>query len=128
VKSGWQEGHTPETLAFEDEILIHEMVHAIRQTAGLSNRRAVPRQPRYDTMEELVAIVVANIYRSERHRIGVRNSDHRTAEIMAVSGKHFLHLEFNRAHLRRFCWQHPAFVRDLSAIDAYFNPFQHMKM
>lgn len=127
VKSAWTPGHDPYSLAFEDELLLHELVHSFRQAAGQSNRRRVPRQPRYDTMEELVAITVTNVYRSECHRPGVRNDNHGKLELMFCSGEHFLKLQFNRIHLWKFCRQHPILARDLGSINTYFNPFQHLR-
>jgi hypothetical protein len=121
-------GHAPETLAFEDEILVHELAHAMRMVSGFETRRRVPGQPGYGNIEELVAIVVANVYRSERKRHGVRNNDHAAWDVMFVDGKNFLKIQFNRWHLQRFSRQHPAFARELSAVNAYFNPFQHLRV
>ncbi len=126
VKSSWKKGGDPNSLAFEDEILVHELVHAARHTTGSRIRRRVPRQPHYDNIEEFYAIVVANIYRSECGRSGVRNSNHGGHELMFVSGEGFLKLHFNRMHLRRFRRQHDTLVKKLKEINTYFNPFRHM--
>ena len=126
VKSAWTEGHDPNTLAFEDEILVHELVHAVRGMAGLRTGRRVRRQPHYGNTGEFYAIVVANIYRSECGRGGVRNDNHSEWAIMYVGGRDFLKIQLNRSDLRRFRRQHPLFVKSLHAIDTYFNPFRHM--
>jgi hypothetical protein len=127
VKKKWSAGGDPHSLAFADEILVHELVHAIRIMAGLSVDRRVPRQPRYGTMEEFFAIVVANIYRSECGRGGVRNANHGDWETMHVNGEYFLKLQFNRAHLRQLRRDHPHLVAELREVDTYFNPFRHMR-
>ena len=46
-----------------DEVLLHELVHALRMMKGMSLCRFMPDD--YDTVEEFHAILVANIYRSE---------------------------------------------------------------
>jgi len=46
--------------AADDEILMHEMVHAVRQLRGLMH--CAPMYGDYDTQEEFFALVVANIY------------------------------------------------------------------
>jgi|SRR5215204_713932 len=117
----------PNPLALADEILVHELLHAVRDMAGASFRRRVPRQPRYDNFEEFYAIVVANVYRSECGRSGVRSDNHSTFESMYVDGKGFLRLHFNRMHLQRFCRRHENLAAELSKISTYFNPFQHLR-
>jgi hypothetical protein len=127
VRQKWSAGGDPHSLAFADEILVHELVHAIRIMAGMSVDRRVPRQPRYGTIEEFFAIVVANVYRSECGRGGVRNANHGAWETMYLSGEHFLKLQFNRAHLRQFRRDHPHLVAELRQVETYFNPFRHMR-
>jgi hypothetical protein len=127
VKKKWSAGGDRHSLAFADEILVHELVHAIRITAGFSVDRRVPRQPRYGTMEEFFAIVVANVYRSECGRGGVRNANHGEWETMQISGEYFLKWHFNRAHLRQFRRDHPNLAAELHEIDTYFNPFRHLR-
>lgn len=62
-----------------DEILLHEMVHGLRQQRGqlLCTAKGAPNQ-RYDTVEELFAIVVSNIYRSECGYKTLRSDHHGT--------------------------------------------------
>lgn len=61
--------------ASSDEILLHEMVHGLRQMMGRSVRETVGGNPGMHNYEEFVAIVVANIYRSEIGQPQLR-SDH----------------------------------------------------
>jgi hypothetical protein len=56
-----------------DEVLLHEMLHGLRQMAGVS--MCGTQTKRYDTSEEFVAILVTNIYRSEAGRPNLR-ADH----------------------------------------------------
>ena len=63
------------------EILLHEMVHAVRVMHGVSLDAPIRVVPNgeiklfYETVEEFLAILVANVYRSENHGIGLR-ADH----------------------------------------------------
>jgi hypothetical protein len=65
-----------------DEILLHEMVHGLRQQRGqlLCTAKSAPDQ-RYDTIEELFAIVVSNIYRSECNYKSLRADHHGFAQL-----------------------------------------------
>jgi len=56
-----------------DEILLHEIVHGLREMSGLYFPGT--KTQRFDTSEEFVAILVSNIYRSETGRPGLR-ADH----------------------------------------------------
>ncbi len=47
-----------------DEIMFHEMVHASRQMRGVQDYTSV--YPLYDNVEEYIAIVLCNIYMSEK--------------------------------------------------------------
>jgi hypothetical protein len=51
--------------ATTDEILLHEMVHGLRQMMGRSVRETVVNAVLMDNYEEFAAIVVTNVYRSE---------------------------------------------------------------
>lgn len=61
----WTAGAPTGPGASGDEILLHEMVHGMRQMAGRSVREAVAVSPGMDNYEEFVAITVSNIFRSE---------------------------------------------------------------
>ncbi len=52
--------------AYSDEVLCHEMVHAIRVMRGVSDCRRVGY--RYDTYEEFCAVLVTNMYSSQFRR------------------------------------------------------------
>jgi hypothetical protein len=47
------------------EILLHEMVHGLRQMAGRSVREPITANPGMNNYEEFVAITISNMYRSE---------------------------------------------------------------
>lgn len=62
--------------ASADEILLHEMVHGIRQMAGRMNRFPVDANPGMDNYEEFAAIVISNMYRAETGATNFRSDHH----------------------------------------------------
>jgi len=62
-----------------DEALIHELAHAVRMTKGVLRPVAVPPKYSmiYDNVEELLAVTIANIYRSEQINRPNLRADHR---------------------------------------------------
>ncbi|HUQ94266.1 MAG TPA: hypothetical protein VM120_21480 [Bryobacteraceae bacterium] len=67
-----------------DEILLHEMVHGVRQMAGRSVKEAPPKGSEGLTnYEEFVAILVSNIYRSEKNIPGLRKDHAGFAQLTA---------------------------------------------
>jgi hypothetical protein len=64
--------------ATDDEVLLHEMLHAYRQLSGRSDSDAcnVPPEKQYDTIGEFWAIVVTNIYMSEKGKKHLRQDHH----------------------------------------------------
>jgi hypothetical protein len=61
-----------------EEVLLHEMIHGLRQQRGVMQCTALPTLPNqtYDTVEELFAILVTNIYRSECGYLMLRADHH----------------------------------------------------
>jgi hypothetical protein len=72
-----------------DEVLLHEMTHALQMMSGKWAWRAVPprdlppdlpaprQRLRFDNIREFLAVIIANIYRSEQgNRPGLRTDHH----------------------------------------------------
>lgn len=112
-----------------DEVLLHELVHAYMIQRGLSSTRRlnhagfVRRVRRFDTVDDFYAIMVTNVYASERGRPRLR--DHRFPSlnlarngISVASDPQFLRF-FNtlRAHAH-------ALNYELQQIDTAFNPWR----
>ena len=107
-----------------DEVLLHELVHALRYTAGLNNdKRKVPFQKKYDNFEEWIAILITNIYHSECGR-KYRRSNHHSFWFKSADNDTFLDEGMNRMHVRQFRRQQPLLFNDLNNVKALFNPLQ----
>jgi hypothetical protein len=65
-----------------DEILLHELLHGLRQMYGVSLPGTATQ--RFDTQEEFPAILVTNIYRSETGRVGLR-ADHSLTSTLSAA-------------------------------------------
>lgn len=117
----------PSTLAQPDELLVHELTHALRAQAGVTDRRPVPHQKLYGSVDEFCAFLVANIYRSEKGLKGIRNDNHGEFALVHMTDVEFLNLLNNRALLRQFRRDHRQLTRDLVAIDCAFNPLRRLE-
>ncbi|HKB36941.1 MAG TPA: hypothetical protein VKD72_10835 [Gemmataceae bacterium] len=100
------------------EALLHELVHALNELAGVETR--APMGQSFETVEEYYSVMVVNMYASERRR-NFRAS-HGFEEIanpwaLSVSPQQRLAIE-------RFRNRHPALARDLEGLQVPYNPFR----
>lgn len=117
----------------KDEILLHEMVHGLRQMEGTTDFHKPADAPHYDTVEEFMAIVVSNVYRSEMKRPGLRQ-DHWGFSPLAADledPKKFLDArakngESNLSRMKQFQKDNSDFFNDLKKVPSAFNPFKLM--
>ncbi|VTZ27315.1 conserved hypothetical protein [Methylocella tundrae] len=108
-----------------DEIIFHELIHASRQMRGVQENKKVDRG--YDDVEEYLAVVISNIYMSEKGKT-VLLGDHGDATLRHP--EKFLdnvqHVDVTpRQLLLNFKTAQPDFFRDLANIGrgvAAFNP------
>lgn len=115
-----------------EEVLLHELFHALRIAMGISVRRnPMFQKKRYqgstgrDGLEEFYAILVANIYRSELGRdirFGHSNFDKSWESV-----KEFLNTALNRTHIRMMRRRMPVLFNDLKKIDVPWNPLKEFK-
>jgi hypothetical protein len=117
----------------KDEILLHEMVHGLRQMRGTTDFHKPADFPHYDTVEEFIAIVVSNVYRSENNRPGLRQDHWGFSKLPAEQEdpKKFLDVagasgESNRSRMEQFKKDNPQFFDDLKRAPAAFNPFKYI--
>jgi hypothetical protein len=99
-----------------DEVLFHELVHASRTMRGVSDRKTVSR--RYGDQEEYIAVVLTNIYMSEKGQ-RVFAGSHGSKVLQGLELEFFLD---NSQHvtpspmqlLDNFRWSQPAFYKALA--------------
>ena len=115
----------------KDEILLHEMVHGLRQIRGTTDQHKPADSPDMDTVEEFMAIVVSNVYRSELNRPGLRADHHGFAPLPSAQENPQVFLnqagksgESNLTRMQQFKTQNPALFEDLKRSPAKFNPFK----
>ncbi|MGD9631499.1 MAG: M91 family zinc metallopeptidase [Pyrinomonadaceae bacterium] len=116
-----------------DEILFHEMIHAIRGGLRLNDARPVAGGlKRYSNTEEFLAILITNIYISDASN--GKGSGLRAGH----AGKSPLEAQFSRSLsffassakilplLKEFKDKQPKFFADLAKVKSVFNPFKAM--
>ena len=114
-----------------DEVLLHEMVHALRQMQGRSN--PVPTEDalrNYDNEEEFLAIVVANVYMSANNKTQLRagHNGFKPLDSALSTSAGFLTEPGNLRlmNIYKLVWQ-PTFWH-LHTVPASFNPFRELTM
>jgi hypothetical protein len=109
-----------------EEVLIHELTHAIRMLSRTMNRKPMAHGglAQYDSPEEFIAILVQNVFQSEvkRHL----RASHRGYRIMEQDLQDsFAFFKASRLAFKfvdDFCRTNPHFTRRLSGVKAPFNP------
>ena len=106
-----------------EEVLVHELFHAMRQTFGAL--RNTPLDGDFDTVEELYSIFVQNMYANERN-LRLRATHHRASS--NVSPDHSMaHNPRFRAPLRDLAAMMPTIVNELANVRTRYNPFRDWK-
>ena len=123
---GCFDNHT-EVSSQYDDILMHELVHALRMAQGLMNY--VPtRNHRYDNVEEFIAIVVTSVYISAKgsHRFRADHMGHRLLSQSLSTSAGFIHDDHNFQMLNRFRRDWREMFSALARVQTSFNPFREM--
>jgi hypothetical protein len=105
------------------EVLFHEMVHAMRMLNGLLSDDVVPEDIRMDDVEELYAILAANVYRSERGFKLMRRDHWGSDKLDALADPELYYDHFKRPIDEWFTAQR-AFCMAMAESSAKFNPFK----
>lgn len=115
--------------ASPDEVLLHEMVHALRMLIGMSESVALGHL--YDDEEEFFAILIANIYVSELNRRDDLRSDHhgfrRLSENQDTSEEFLPKADTNDYRyrlVRKLVMQEPFLCMNLANVPGTFNPIR----
>jgi hypothetical protein len=113
-----------------DEVLIHEMVHAVNALGpGLNLHKPKGKMAVYDTYDDFYAITATNIYESEKGRPPsmLRDTHALTAAGMkdweAIS-EIFLFMDGHFPWIKKFCEQNNHFAHMLARSHARFNPLR----
>lgn len=105
------------------EILLHEMVHALRMLSGIFSDPSFSANPHMDDFEEFYAITIQDVYRSERGFQKLRRDHwghHTLAASLADSDAYYE--EYKDAIDKWFVAQ-KLFCLELANVRTKFNPF-----
>jgi hypothetical protein len=123
-RSMWEKDskcYAPGPGAKSDEILLHEMIHGLRDLAGVAGDTALTgAYADYDNEEEFYAIVITNIYMSERGAVLLRK-DHHTFAALANADS-FLNDKTYYALMKKLVAQQSILCGSLANVNCTFNP------
>jgi Effector protein len=113
-----------------DVVLLHEMVHALRMMQGQYNK--VPtKNAFYDDEEEFVAIVIANVYLSQKDAAALLRGNHHDHErlwppLNTSAGFVADKDNYNVLQIYRLTWL-PTFTNLAMLVTPQFNPFREVR-
>jgi hypothetical protein len=109
-----------------DEMLFHELVHVLRMAAGKYHCKPMPskQKKQYTSEEEFYAVLITNIYMSEKGEKKLRCCHPSTSEMTAAERKTFV--KTYRPLLRKLQQQHPTLFREIGKVKPKtgFNPIR----
>jgi hypothetical protein len=108
--------------ATPDEILLHEMAHGLRQMMGRSVREAVTGNPGMDNYEEFVAILIANLYRSEIGGPNLRQDHHGFTPLSGPTANPATFKSTYSRYLNYMDIETPRLCQNLRQVRCAFNP------
>jgi hypothetical protein len=114
-----------------NEVLLHELVHALRDAEGIETNQtwSMPQQ-RYDNLEEFMAILLTNIYSSERGKTKFRQDHQDDATPLKdawATSEGFLTDKLNNWGVGKFCTDHDALATAIAGLNISFNPVRVFK-
>lgn len=110
--------------ALGDEILLHEMVHGLRQMMGRSVRESVGGNPGMDNYEEFVAITIANVYRSEVGAPQLRQDHHGFLPLTGPTTNPAVFANTYAQYLNYMDIEMPRLCKNLREASCAFNPLR----
>jgi len=106
-----------------EEILLHEMIHGLRNLYGVSNTRPLGGwMANYDNEEEFYAILLTNIYMSERGQIRMRADHHGFTSLSKP--EFFLNNPGIFDLVSKLYQQQPALCANIATVECDFNPLR----
>jgi hypothetical protein len=106
--------------SLSDEILLHELVHAGRQVRGIENFETVYNGAQNE--EEYLAIVVTNVYLSEKKQTSFRGPNHKAFDVLPQPER-FLEDHRERQLMEKLRFGQCTLWNALSTIDASVAAF-----
>lgn len=106
-----------------DEILLHEMIHGLRQMQGRFVREAITGNPGMDNYEEFAAITISNVYRSEIGQSQLRSDHHGFVTLTGPTANLSTFKSTYRQWLSFMDIEQPRLCQNLRQIRCSFNPF-----
>jgi hypothetical protein len=106
-----------------DEILLHEMIHGLRQMQGRAVFEAITGNPGMDNYEEFAAITISNVYRSEKGFVQLRADHHGFAPLTGPTANLATFKSTYRSWLSHMDVEQPRLCQNLRQIKCAFNPF-----
>lgn len=113
-----------------DEILCHELLHAARYLGGDFNKTPIPSMPDYENEEDYFAVLVTNIYSSEKQRsVESFRKSHKIRYQPEMKPSEVVPFVFaleddNLRLIAKFCTQHPVIAPMIARAPAAFNPIR----
>jgi hypothetical protein len=105
------------------QVLLHELVHAIRMMRGLLDRRtAQNRLAGYDDRDEFHAILITNIHCCQMGIHPLRRNHHGYQPLLNPAA--FYHQPHNKLMVMDLCREMPDITRALASIVCTFNPIR----
>ena len=105
-----------------EEVLFHELVHAMRHTVGELDRSCMKDD--FERKEEFHAIMICNIFCSERGRPLRRNHSGKQHMQRDFATDSFRFFAWYNREVRKFVADHPELSRQLNRINCPWNPIR----
>jgi hypothetical protein len=106
-----------------DEILLHEMIHGLRQMQGRSAKESITGNPGMHNYEEFAAITISNVYRSEKGLIQLRTDHTGFAPLTGPTTNVATFKSTYQSFLLHMDIEQPRLCQNLRQISCAFNPF-----
>src|SRR5262249_33074805 len=111
---------------FADEVLVHELVHAMRAARGLFACLRPPGIDLYYNEEEFFAVLIANIFRAGWHRIPPRAYYTNDFRPLTSPAEFYKDSALVKMLITKLWTQQNKLVRQLAVLDYYFNPIRDL--
>jgi len=106
-----------------DEILLHEMIHGLRQMRGRMVREPLTANPNMHNYEEFAAITISNVYRSEMNLSPLRSDHTNFAPLTGPTTNLATFKSTYQQWLIDLDIEQPTLCKNIRNVRCAFNPF-----